>query len=81
MVVAVTVIGRDPDVDIVLEDPGTRAGTPRSASLHGRATIVDLGSTNGTFVDGERVTRATELTDGSIITVGRTRITFHAGNG
>ena len=36
--------------------------------------VIDLGSTNGTFVDGERV-HAGALADGSTITVGRTRIT------
>jgi pSer/pThr/pTyr-binding forkhead associated (FHA) protein len=46
--------------------------------LDGRARVIDLGSTNGTFVDGERVHAGT-LAEGSVITVGRTRIVFHAG--
>ena len=74
----VTVIGRALDADIVLDDPGV---SRRHAEVHlidGRARVIDLGSTNGTFVDGERV-HASDLTDGSTITVGRTRITFHAG--
>ena len=37
---------------------------------------VDLGSTNGSYVDGERVIGRTELVNGSVITMGRTRITF-----
>jgi len=40
--------------------------------------VIDLGSTNGTFVDGERV-HAGNLTEGSTITVGRTRIVYHSG--
>jgi len=74
----VTVIGRAMDVDIVLDDPGV---SRRHAEVHvvdGRARVIDLGSTNGTFVDGERVHAGT-LTDGSTITVGRTRITYHPG--
>jgi hypothetical protein len=74
----VTVVGRALDADIVLDDPGV---SRRHAEVHlidGRARVIDLGSTNGTFVDGERV-HASDLTDGSTITVGRTRITFHAG--
>ncbi len=66
------------DVDIVLDDPGV---SRRHAEVHvvdGRARVIDLGSTNGTFVDGERVHAGT-LTDGSTITVGRTRITYHPG--
>jgi hypothetical protein len=75
---AVTVMGRSPDVDIVLDDPGV---SRRHAEVHfvdGRARVVDLGSTNGTFVDGERV-HAGSLTDGSTITVGRSRIVYRAG--
>jgi hypothetical protein len=75
---AVTVMGRSPDVDIVLDDPGV---SRRHAEVHfvdGRARVVDLGSTNGTFVDGERV-HAGSLSDGSTITVGRSRIVYRAG--
>ena len=39
------------------------------------ARLVDLGSTNGTFVNGERVEMAT-LTDGDRIRVGRTSLTY-----
>ena len=38
--------------------------------------IADLDSTNGTFVNGERVQRAV-LKDGDIIEVGATRLTYH----
>jgi pSer/pThr/pTyr-binding forkhead associated (FHA) protein len=74
----VTVLGRASDADVVLDDPGV---SRRHAEVHlidGRARVIDLGSTNGTFVDGERV-HAGDLTDGSSITVGRSRITFHSG--
>jgi hypothetical protein len=74
----VTVLGRASDADVVLDDPGV---SRRHAEVHlidGRARVIDLGSTNGTFVDGERV-HAGDLTDGSSITIGRSRITFHSG--
>jgi hypothetical protein len=74
----VTVMGRSTDADIVLDDPGV---SRRHAEVHlidGRARVIDLGSTNGTFVDGERV-HAGNLTEGSTITVGRTRIVYHSG--
>ncbi len=74
----VTVVGRALDADVVLDDPGV---SRRHAEIHlidGRARVIDLGSTNGTFVDGERV-HAGDLNEGSTITVGRTRIVFHAG--
>jgi hypothetical protein len=74
----VTVIGRSTDADVVLDDAGV---SRRHAEVHlvdGRARVIDLGSTNGTYVDGERV-HAGNLTEGSTITVGRTRIVYHSG--
>jgi hypothetical protein len=75
---AVIVLGRSGDVDIPLDDAGV---SRRHAEIHvvdGRARVVDLGSTNGTFVDGERISTA-DLHDGSTITVGRSRLTFRLG--
>ena len=43
--------------------------------VSGRAEIRDLGSTNGTFVDGVRVLHAV-LRDGAVIEIGRTRLKF-----
>jgi pSer/pThr/pTyr-binding forkhead associated (FHA) protein len=84
----VTVLGRGTEADVVVDDSGV---SRRHAEVHtdgNRVWVVDLGSTNGTFVDGERVggqgsagQRATgELTDGSRITIGRTRIVVHFGS-
>jgi hypothetical protein len=74
----VTVIGRATDADIVLDDPGV---SRRHAEVHmvdGQVRVVDLGSTNGTYLNGERV-HAAALGEGGAITVGRTRIVFHGG--
>jgi hypothetical protein len=75
----VTVIGRSTDADIVLDDAGvSRKHAEVRVMDDGRARVIDLGSTNGTYVDGERV-HAGNLTEGSTITVGRTRIVYHSG--
>lgn len=74
----VTVLGRALDADIVLDDPGISRRHAEVHLIEGRARVIDLGSTNGTFVDGERV-HASDLTDGSTIAIGRTRILYHAG--
>ncbi|MGV1007663.1 MAG: FhaA domain-containing protein [Dermatophilaceae bacterium] len=78
----ITTIGRDPSADIVLDDPGIsrRHSEIRVTSdgPHLVASIRDLTSTNGTFVNGERIT-TTRLTDGDRLTVGRTSVTFRAG--
>jgi FhaA, N-terminal domain/FHA domain len=75
----VSVVGRAGDVDLPLDDAGV---SRRHAEIHvtdAGARVVDLGSTNGTFVDGERVTSG-ELHDGSTITVGRSRLVFRRVN-
>jgi hypothetical protein len=82
LVSSTTVIGRGDDADIVLDDPGV---SRRHAEIrvtadgpHLAATLRDLGSTNGTFVDGERIT-ATQLAEGSAVTLGRTRAVYRSG--
>jgi len=77
----VTVLGRGAEADVVVDDAGV---SRRHAEVHadgGQLRVVDLGSTNGTFVDGERVgPQGAPLTDGSRITVGRTRIVVRFGS-
>ena len=74
-------LGRGTEADVIVDDAGV---SRRHAEIHidgGRVRVIDLGSTNGTFVDGERVgERGIELADGSRITIGRTRIVVHFGS-
>ena len=44
----------------------------------GRATIEDLGSTNGTFVAGRRIQTPVDLSDGDRVRVGRVTLVFRA---
>lgn len=77
-----TVLGRGEDADIMVDDPGVSRRhaevriTSDGPSLV--ATLRDLGSTNGTFVDGERA-GVLSLVEGSSITLGRTRATYRSG--
>jgi hypothetical protein len=75
----VTVIGRSSDADLTLDDPGISRRHAEVHLLDGLPRVVDLGSTNGTFVDGERV-HASRLGDGSVITIGRTRMIVRFGS-
>ncbi|MEI2732048.1 MAG: DUF3662 and FHA domain-containing protein [Dermatophilaceae bacterium] len=77
-----TVIGRDASADIVLDDQGiSRRHSEIRVTNDGPhlvASIRDLASTNGTFVNGERIT-STRLRDGDRVTVGRTSVVYRAG--
>jgi len=53
----VTLIGRAPDNDVVLQDVGVSRRHARLVVRQGGAVLEDLGSGNGTFVAGERVRR------------------------
>ena len=74
---AAVLIGRGADCTLVLDDPGvSRRHAEVRVSAQG-ARLSDLSSTNGTFVDGERVS-SVDLFDGATITVGRTELVFRS---
>lgn len=74
----VTVIGRGSEADIVVDDSGVSRRHLEIRLTQGHAIATDLGSTNGTYVEGHRVDAAT-LLDGNTLTIGRTRILFWDG--
>jgi pSer/pThr/pTyr-binding forkhead associated (FHA) protein len=79
---ALTVLGRDDTSDVILDDPGiSRRHSEIRVTTDGPhfvASIRDLGSTNGTFVNSERV-GSKRLEDGDRITLGRTSMTYRGG--
>ena len=79
---ALTVLGRDPSADITLDDSGV---SRRHCEIrvthdgpHQLVSVRDLGSTNGTFLNGERVTTS-RLEEGDRLTVGRTSLLVRLG--
>jgi len=74
----VTVLGRDPDADIPIDDPGVSRKHLEIRVTPAGVIATDLGSTNGLYVEGNLVPAAT-LVDGNTLTIGRTRIMFWAG--
>ena len=75
------VVGRDEGCDLVLEDERvSRRHAYLRAHPDGRAELHDLGSANGTFVNGRRV-RELRLRDGDEIALGNSRLIFHSGEG
>ncbi len=64
------IIGRSPECNLRLE---SRAFSRKHAEIivkEGYVGIKDLGSTNGTFLDGHKLTEETELKNGQIIKIG-----------
>ena len=70
-----TVIGRGTDADITIDDTGTSRRHVEILWDGKRGQVNDLGSTNGSKLNGQPLTKA-PLPPDSIIEIGRTRIIF-----
>lgn len=64
-------IGRTPPADVVLGDSEVSRSHCLVALKDGELYVSDLGSTNGTFVDGHRITASTIIPVGSTLHVGK----------
>jgi hypothetical protein len=65
-------IGRAPDVTVVLEDDFVSTHHARLTPNGNHWIVEDLGSTNGTWIDRARVSAPTVLRPGSKLRIGRT---------
>ncbi|MBA2337428.1 MAG: FHA domain-containing protein [Acidimicrobiia bacterium] len=65
-------IGRSGDSDVVIDDPYASEFHFRIAVQSDTAVLSDLGSTNGTYLNGRRVTVPTRLGKGDSIQIGNT---------
>jgi hypothetical protein len=70
------VIGRGSDADVTLDDTGASRHHAQILWDGRRAQLDDLGSTNGTLLNGQRITKAAALEPDSVIEIGRTRMVF-----
>ncbi len=68
-------IGRLADCDVVVHDKGASRKHAQLKLRHGVWTVTDLGSTNGTRLNGQTI-QSRELSDGDRITIGTTMIEF-----
>lgn len=71
----VTLLGRGTDCDLRLVDPGVSRHHAEIRVEGPEIVLVDLGSTNGSFVNGQPIRRVS-LIDGTRITIGRTNLVF-----
>lgn len=74
-------IGRTPGNDVILpQEKVSRRHALIHSQEHGRFCFVDLGSSNGSYVNGKRVVQPVILKDGDQIDVGSTRLVFSDPN-
>jgi pSer/pThr/pTyr-binding forkhead associated (FHA) protein len=71
-------IGRDPECAVCLDDPMVSRKHARITVENGTATITDMASANGVFVNGQRVLSATTLRPGDLILIGKEEIEIAA---
>ena len=68
-------LGRSPDNDVILRDPATSGHHARLERRGDQFWLVDLGSTNGTFVNGESI-QEKQLNHGDRVTIGQNSVHF-----
>jgi pSer/pThr/pTyr-binding forkhead associated (FHA) protein len=68
-------MGRSPDNDVIFRDPATSGHHARLERRGDQFWIVDLGSTNGTFVNGEGI-QEKQLNTGDRLTIGQNAVQF-----
>jgi len=68
------VIGRDPDCECVLTDTTISARHVRFSYHHGQWWVEDLGSRNGTGLNGETLTTPTIVVHGDAVKCGKTTL-------
>jgi hypothetical protein len=73
-------VGREEHNDVPLPDDPRASRIHASLERYGTGWCLhDLGSRNGTFVNGQRIWRERVLHDGDEIHIGAARIVYHAG--
>jgi pSer/pThr/pTyr-binding forkhead associated (FHA) protein len=75
-----TTVGRHPDSDIFLDDVTVSRHHCRFSATMEALTVEDAGSTNGTYVNGERVD-SERLAPGDEVLIGRFHLIVAHGDG
>lgn len=78
--VEVTTTGRHPNADIFLDDVTVSRKHAEFRRVDGGFEVIDLGSLNGTYLNGKRVD-VSKLHDGDEVHVGKFKLTYFSGKG
>ena len=70
----VSLVGRHPDCTVSLDEPFVSGEHAELTLRHGRWWIADLGSTNGTFVNGTQVRDAAPIDAEDVVQFGRVKL-------
>ncbi len=73
------VVGRAPESNICLDQEAVSRTHARIVTRDEQVVVEDLGSTNGTFVNDDRIAAPRALANGDILKIGRTILKFIAG--
>jgi pSer/pThr/pTyr-binding forkhead associated (FHA) protein len=68
----VVLIGRGADCQLILNDDYVSTRHARVVSTEDGVYVEDLGSTNGTYVNGQRITAPTTITMSDTVRIGKT---------
>jgi pSer/pThr/pTyr-binding forkhead associated (FHA) protein len=74
-----TQMGKNPRNDIMIADSAVSSTHALIRNENGIYTISDLGSRNGTYVNGERISKPRRLEHGDVIGLGLSKLTFRMG--
>ena len=69
-------VGRDARQALTLADTEVSRLHAQVSLVEGKATVEDMGSTNGTFLDGTRLSEPAALQDGSVVRIGSHLLTY-----
>jgi DNA-binding winged helix-turn-helix (wHTH) protein len=72
----VNILGRAPDAAVWIDAPGVSRHHARISLDGAAATLEDLGSKNGTYLRGQKITERSVLIDGDQIRLGSVLVTF-----
>ena len=75
------VLGRGSDADLRLDDKGVSRRHLQLSMQGGAVVASDMGSTNGTLINGAPLRAPVMLANGSLLRMGNTRIIFHSSTG